>query len=76
MRPSQGFGERRNKAIYFRGTREQKFKTEGNMEQRQFWGTGIIENQYFDFGEQGKMLIFFRGTREQVPTLEGPHISL
>ena len=41
-------------------------------EQRQFWGTGNMENQDFDFGEQGKMPIFFlRWTREQVPPWEG-----
>ena len=42
-------------------------KLKGTGEQRQFWGTGNIENQDFDFGEQGKTLIFFRGTREQIP---------
>ena len=46
MRPSQGFWEQGNKAIYFRGTREQKPKTEGNR------GT---KAQDVDFGEQGKM---------------------
>ena len=49
-------GEQGNKSLKLKGTGEQ----------RQFWGTGNIENQDFDFGEQGKMLIFFRGTREQV----------
>ena len=33
-------------------------KLKGTEEQRQFWGTGNIENQDFDFGEQGKMTIF------------------
>ena len=32
-------------------------KLKGTGEQRQFWGTGNIENQDFDFGEQGKMPI-------------------
>ena len=59
--PPRAFGEQGNKTIYFRRTREQKSKTEGNMEQMQFWGTGNIENQDFDFGEQGKMSIFFSG---------------
>ena len=33
-------------------------KLKGTGEQRQFWGTGNIENQYFDIGKQGKMPIF------------------
>ena len=47
----------------------------GMGEQRQFWGTGNIENQDFDFGEQGKMPIFSRdkGNRYPRPTLRGPH---
>ena len=53
-----GFGEQGNKAIYFRGTRNKSLKLKGTGEQRQFWGTGNIENQDFDFGEQGKMQIF------------------
>ena len=32
---------------------ELKSRTEGTGEQRQFLGTGNIENQDFDFGEQG-----------------------
>ena len=57
--------EQGNKARpYFRGTREQNSKTEGNKEQRQFRGTGNRENQYFDFGEQVQMPIFFRGIRD------------
>ena len=74
MRPSQAFWGTGAKAIYFkfRGTREQKSKTEGNLgEQKQFGRTGNIENQDFDFGKQGKMPTFFRGTREQV-SLGGP----
>ena len=39
----------------------------GTGEQRQFWGTGNIENQDFGFGEQGTKAIYFRGTRELVP---------
>ena len=52
-----------NKAICFRGTREQKSKTEGNRGHRQFWETGNRENQDFDFGEQGKMPFFFQGNK-------------
>ena len=51
-------GEKRNKSLKLKGTGEQ----------RQFWGTGNIENQDFDFWEEGKMpIFFFRRTREQVP---------
>ena len=63
--PLRGFGEQGNKAIYFRETREQKSKTEGNRGTRAFWGvggTGNIKNQDFDFGEQGKNW-FFQGNR-------------
>ena len=38
------------------GNKSKKLK--GTGDQRQFWGTGNIENQDFDFGEQGKMPIF------------------
>ena len=41
-------GEQGNKSLKLKGTGEQ----------RQFGGTGNIENQDFDFGEQGKMLFF------------------
>ena len=37
---------------------ELKSRTEGTGEQRQFWGTGNIENEDFDFGEQGKYQFF------------------
>ena len=40
----------------FRGTREQKSKTEGNK--GNFGEQGTEKNQDFDFREQGKMLIF------------------
>ena len=51
-----GFRDQGNKAIYFRRTREQKSKTEGNRGTKAiFWN---IQNQNFDFGEQGKMPIF------------------
>ena len=38
-------------------------KQKGTGEQRQFWGTGNIENQDFDFGEQGSKAIYFCRTR-------------
>ena len=61
--PPMGFGEQGNKAIYFRGTREQKSKTEwnrgtkailGNREHRKsrIWFWGIRGNADF-FREQG-----------------------
>ena len=62
-----GVGEQRNKAIYIRGTREQKSKTEGNRGTKAILGNRENKNQDFDFGEQGKMPIFIRGTREQYP---------
>ena len=37
-------GEQRNKSLKLKGTGE-------TPEERQFWGTGNIENQDFDFGE-------------------------
>ena len=71
--PSRGLSEQRNKAIYFKGTREQSLNLKGTGEQRQILGTGNIENQDFDFGKQGKMPICFGGTRAQVPALGGPY---
>ena len=49
-------GEQRNKSLKLKGTGKQ----------RQFGGTGTIENQDFDFGHHEKTPIFFSGTREQV----------
>ena len=46
-------GEQGNKSLKWKGTGEQ----------RQFLGTGNIENQDFDFGEQAKMTIFFQGNK-------------
>ena len=37
-------------------------KMRGTSEQRQFWGTGKLGNQYFDFEEQVNKAINFRGT--------------
>ena len=51
-----GFGEQGNKGHILRGTGEQ----------RQYWGTGNIENKFSIFGEQGNKPIYFRGAREQV----------
>ena len=55
---SRGLGKQGNKAIYFRGTREQKLKLKGTVKQRQFRGTGNKEHQYFDFGNKGKCQFF------------------
>ena len=57
-------GEQGNKGQFFRGTGEQ----------RQYWGTGNIENKFSIFRDQGSNPIYFRGTREQVPPppLGGP----
>ena len=48
--PPRDFGEQGNNTIYSMGTREQKYKSEGN-------------NQEFDFRIQGKMPIFFSGEK-------------
>ena len=46
-------------------------------EQRQFGGTGNIENQDFDFGEQGKMSIFFQGNKGKgTPSLQEASLVL
>ena len=74
MRPSQGFGGTGEQGHLFegnRGTEGQNLRATG--EQRQYWGTGNIENNFSIFGEQGNKPIYFRGTREQVPPLGGPH---
>ena len=61
----------RGMGAYFSGEQGNKDpKMRGTGEQRQFWGTGNIENQDFVFGEQGKKAIYFRGTRELVPPTE------
>ena len=39
----------------------------GTGEQRQYWGTGNIENKFSILGEQGNKPIYFSGTREQLP---------
>ena len=57
-------GEQGNRCQILRGTGEQ----------RQFWGTGNIENKFSIFGEQGNKPIYFRGTREGTPPLGGPHL--
>ena len=44
-------GEQGNKGQFFRGTGEQ----------RQYWGTGNIENEFSIFEEQGNKPIYFRG---------------
>ena len=60
MRPSQGFWGTR---AFVSGEQENKgLKIRGIGEQRQFWGTGNIENQDF----------VFEGIREQVPAPPPP----
>ena len=71
--PSQGFWEQGNKAIYFRGTREQRSKIERNGETKGNLGNREHRKSDFDFGEQGEMQTYFRGTREQVFPQEGPY---
>ena len=64
--------EQGNTGINFRGTGEQVQVLRGTGEQRQYWGTGNIENKFSILGEQGNKPIYFRGTREQVPPMGGP----
>ena len=65
IRPSQGFGETGEKAIYFSITVEQKYKTEGNMGTKailgnmehcksRFWFWGTSENAYLFHWNKGK----------------------
>ena len=56
-----GFEGQENKAIYFRGSREQNSKTEGNRGNFGEQGPGNIEN----LGTR-ENADFFRRTREQV----------
>ena len=56
-------GEQGNKSLKLKGTGEQ----------RQFGGTGNIENQDFDLGEQGKMLIFSGEQGNRYPPPSPPH---
>ena len=59
--PPKGFGEQGNKAYYFRGTKGQKSKTEGNR------GTkAILGNR-----EHGKSRFWFWGTRENADFFQG-----
>ena len=51
-----------NKGIYFRGTREQRTKSEGKRGTKAIWGTGNIGNQDFDFGEQSNLFQGNKGT--------------
>ena len=56
LRPSRGLEEQGTKAIYYRGTRGQKFKTEGNRRPKAIWGNW----------EHRKPRFWFWGTRENV----------
>ena len=63
--PPRGFGEHRNKGIYFKGIGEQRQNFEGNKDN--IGEQGTYENNFLIFEEQGNKPIYFRGTREQVP---------
>ena len=59
--PPRGFGEQRNKGIYFRETRKQRSKNEGNGETKAILGNREhIGNRDFDFGEQRNKAIYLR----------------
>ena len=47
LRPSQGFWGTGNKAIYFRGTREQKSETKENKETKTIWGNRKLRKSRF-----------------------------
>ena len=64
----------RGTRVYFSGEQGNKGpKMRGTGEQRQFWGTGNIENQDFVFFGTGEKAIYFRGTKELVPTSHPRH---
>ena len=70
-RPSQGFRVSGNRGImsFISGEQGNKsLKLKGTEDQRQLWGAGNIENQYFDFGEQGNMPIFQGNKGTGTPT--------
>ena len=69
--PPRGLGEQGNKANYFRGTREQKSKTEGNRGTKAILGKWEHRKSRFWFWGTRENANFFRGTKEQVPALGG-----
>ena len=70
--PPRGLGNRGIRPFISGKQGNKSLKRKATGEQRQYWGTGNIENQDFDFGERGKMPIFFRRTREQMRPLPPP----
>ena len=64
-------GNRGTRAFFSKEQGNKGLKIRGSGEQRQFGGTGNIENQDFVLGKHRNKAIFSRGTREQVPPCEG-----
>ena len=77
-RPSQGFWGQGNNGIYFREQGNKSQILRGTGEERQYWGTGNIENKFSIFLETGEQAILFQGNKEQVPppTPGGPQYDL
>ena len=72
---SRGFREQGNKVICFRGTREQKSKTEGNRGTNANLGNGEHRKSRFWFWEQRKMPIFSEEQGNRYPPTPHPHLS-
>ena len=70
--PPRGFEEQGNKVIYFRGTREQKSKTEGNRGTKAILGNREHRKSRFWFWEQGKTPIFFQENKPGTGTPPPP----
>ena len=58
--PPRLFGEQGKKAIYFRGTREQKYKTEGNGATKAILGNREQKIKILILGNKGKCLFIFQ----------------
>ena len=62
--PPRGFGEQGNKTIYFRGTREQKSKTEGNRRTNVILGNKEHRKSILILGNKGNADFFFQVNKE------------
>ena len=86
LRPSQGFWGTGEQGHLFWGTGEQGHLFQGEQgnkgpilrgtgEQRQYWGTGNIENQIFDIWGTGEQANLFQGNKGTGTPLGGPQGS-
>ena len=69
--PPRLFEEQGKKAIYFRGTREQKYKTEGNRATKAILGNRAQKIKIFIMGNKGKCLFMFQGNKGTGSLWEG-----